>query len=94
MVLFPERDCVSQGDGTGRVGSIFAAISRAPGTFRQPAPCVSRESPGERPRLRGDAEAIRIALTAFGVSAGFSWSTSATAPLTTGAAMLVPLSVR
>ena len=34
----------------------------------------------------------RIALIRFGVSFGFAWSISATVPLTTGAAMLVPLS--
>ena len=33
-------------------------------------------------------------MTAFGVSAGLAWSISATVPLTTGAAMLVPVSRR
>ena len=36
----------------------------------------------------------RIALTALGVSAGLACNIRATTPLTTGAAMLVPLSVR
>ena len=36
----------------------------------------------------------RIALTRFGVRFGFAWNISATVPVTTGAAMLVPLSVR
>ena len=36
----------------------------------------------------------RIAFTRFGVSAGLACSISATVPLTTGAAMLVPDSVR
>ena len=36
----------------------------------------------------------RMALTAFGVSAGFACSINATVPLTAGAAMLVPVSVR
>ena len=34
------------------------------------------------------------ALTAFGVSVGFACSINATTPVTAGAAMLVPLSVR
>ena len=33
-----------------------------------------------------------MAFTRFGVSAGFACSISATVPLTTGAAMLVPVS--
>ncbi len=36
----------------------------------------------------------RIPFTMFGVSAGFACIISATVPATTGAAMLVPLSVR
>ena len=32
-----------------------------------------------------------MAFTAFGVSCGFAWSISATVPVTTGAATLVPL---
>ena len=36
----------------------------------------------------------RIALTAFGVSAGLAWIISATVPLTTGAAALVPLRLK
>jgi hypothetical protein len=36
----------------------------------------------------------RIAFTAFGVSNGFACIMSATAPATTGAAMLVPLKLK
>jgi hypothetical protein len=36
----------------------------------------------------------RIAFTALGVSEGFAWSISAIVPVTTGAAMLVPLKLR
>src|SRR5262245_4531226 len=61
----------------------------APRAFRNPAPCV-------RPSYSSCDSAVncRIAFTRFGVSEGFACSMSAIVPLTTGDAMLVPLSER
>ena len=66
-----------------------AASRTAPLAFSSPAPCARGVSPAS-----SCAVYCRMALTAFGVSEGFAWSISATVPLTTGAAMLVPLMLR
>ena len=65
------------------------ASCTAPCTLRKPAPCSSG-------LVLGAVLAVycRMALTAFGVSAGLACSIIATVPLTAGAAMLVPVSVR
>src|SRR5947207_13225087 len=64
---------------------MFFARLTAPATLIYPAPIASGFS------LRFSAVYIKAALTAFGVIDGFASSIRATAPETTGAAMLVPL---
>src|SRR6185436_595413 len=70
-------------------GASDRASATAPRAFRNPAPCDS-------PSTSSCASAVycRIAFTRFGVRAGFACSISAMVPLTTGDAMLVPLSDR
>ena len=70
-----------------------AASATAPAAFSAPAPCVRVSS-----LAIGNALYCSIALTAFGVSLTPGWfvrlasSINDTTPLTTPAAMLVPLS--
>src|SRR5947209_8238889 len=64
---------------------MLAAMLTAPATLTEPAPKAKGDP------VRCSAVNIRAALTAFGVIDGFFWSISATAPATTGVAMLVPL---
>src|SRR5204863_7416244 len=65
------------------------ANSTAPFALRKPAPWLSASKPSWRVDVYS-----RIALTAFGMSAGFAWTINATVPLTTGAAALVPLMLK
>src|SRR5689334_2184915 len=86
----------SQGDPTGWLGSIAWARASAAGTLIAPAPCTSGS--GATPaKPTGVAVYCRSALMALGVSAGASgWAarlasiTSATTPLVTAVAWLVP----
>src|SRR6516165_3712180 len=57
--------------------------------LRKPAPSVNESYPGY-----DCAVYCRMALMAFGVRVGFACSIAAMVPLTTGAAMLVPLRLR
>ncbi len=80
------------------IGSVDARRARARRTARG-APRRARSGsprPAQRVRSPGYACAVycRIAFTRFGVSVGFACSISATVPVTTGAAMLVPLRLR
>ena len=66
----------------------------APAPFRPPLPCVSGST-----EVSGSAVYWRIAFTAFGDSGAsyasrFACTISATTPLVTAAAMLVPLKRR
>ena len=70
--------------------SVFKALARrtAPSMLSKPAPCSTRLAPAN-----GWAVYCRMALTMGGVSPGLACSSSATAPLTTGAETEVPLSI-
>jgi len=101
MVVSGATLAVHQYEPAGRPGSMARARSMAPAGLSAPAPCArSPDSIPDASRSRSE-EYCRMAFTAFGVSAGPSGcalllasSTSATAPLTTAAAMLVPLNRR
>ena|SRR5437773_7033176 len=69
--------------------AIVCASSTAPRAFRNPAPSVSALY-----SVLVSAVYSRTALTRFGVSVGFACSIRAMVPVTTGAAMLVPLNDR
>src|SRR5882672_912017 len=87
----------SHHEPTGCEVSIARARSMAPAAFTSPAPCVRWSTPGS-----AIAEYSSIAFTSFALSGGCgprplplcASSTSATTPLTTPAAMLVPLRYR
>ena len=70
--------------------SVRKALARrtAPSTLSMPAPCSTKLALGS-----GCALYCRMALINGGVSPGLACSISATAPLTTGAATEVPLSI-
>jgi hypothetical protein len=74
------------GENVGVPTAMARARSTAPFALRKPAPSVSGS-------YRGYTCAVycRIALTWLGVNDGLACSINATVPLTTGAAMLVPL---
>src|SRR5262245_27201830 len=80
---------LQSGENRGMPAAMSRARSTAPFAFRNPAPSVSGS-------WRGYTCAVncRIAFTAVGVSDGFACSISATVPLTTGAAKLVPLRLK
>src|SRR5471030_631854 len=90
IVIFPTAVTpVAFGSGRVAVGGMFAyAVARAiaPLTFMNPAPWVKGLTP-----VWKCAVYWRIALIRLGVRLGFASSISATAPVTDGVAMLVPL---
>ena len=65
------------------------AIRTAPSAFRRPAPCARNDASS-----RASSVYCKMALTAFGVRFGSASSINATVPVTTGAAMLVPVRLR
>src|SRR4051812_21675882 len=70
--------------------SLYAvANARAPATFMNPAPCRSGLTLGWKRAVYS-----RMALMRFGVRFGLACSINATAPLTNGVAMLVPLRLK
>ena len=78
------------------------AASRRPGACSRTSPAAPRRAcSGSRRPARAACSPVLpapctagCALIRFGVSFGLAWSISATVPLTTGAAMLVPLRLR
>ena len=72
------------------VGSMTFASAMAPAPLSPPAPCASGSNE-PRPSETGIDVNSRTALSALGVRPGLTCRTSATSPLATPAAMLVPL---
>src|SRR5688572_29468879 len=80
----------SQGVPTGACGLIARASATDPVTSIWPAPCASGSNRLPSSSSTGIEVYSRTAFTAFGVRSRLACSTSATTPLATPAAMLVP----
>ena len=98
IVVVGVTPVVSHHDDTAADGSIFDARSIAPAGLTEPAPCVSASYSAPSSSCTFNAVNCSRALAAFGVRGGapanairFASITSASVPLTTPAAMLVPL---
>ena len=89
MIWRLQRTGSPESSGTSVAPANARASSTAPRALRNPAPWVRWLYPA-----RASAVYSRMALTAFGVRAALASSISAMAPVTTGAAMLVPVRLR
>ena len=101
IVVCFESGASNQALPTAAAAFTLLATSTAPAALTQPAPWVRWESPAERGspvagsvRESGRAAYIRIPLALSGPRFGLTCSISATTPVTSGVAMLVPERVK